>query len=92
MSSFSSSSKSSISKNNETESEKNNKNFEYVDRGLLGFRLYRVHGITYDYVERDNGVGTGEVCSLYGLRKGNFHIYDKATGKVITENEIPWRN
>ncbi|MBB2182797.1 hypothetical protein H0486_07900 [Lachnospiraceae bacterium MD1] len=68
------------------------KNCEYVDLGFLGMKLYRVRGILHDYVERDNGVGTGEVCSLDDLRKGNFHIYDKATGKEIKECDIPWRN
>lgn len=67
------------------------KTCEYVDRGFLGFKIFRVHGVMHDYVERDNGVGTGRICYLKNLRNGSFHIYDQATGKPITENEIPWR-
>lgn len=68
------------------------KNCEYIELGFLGFKIYRVHGVMHDYVERDNGVATAEICSLDDLRKGRFHIYDKATGKEIRENEIPWRH
>lgn len=64
---------------------------EYVDRGFLGCKVFRVHGTLHDYVEYDNGVGTREICSLDDFRKGKFHIIDKATKKAIQEHEIPWR-
>lgn len=76
--------------NKETHSETKD-NCRYVDRGFLGFKLYRVHGILHDYVEQSNGIGQSEICSLYDLRKGKFHIYDQATKKEIREEEIPWR-
>lgn len=87
----------STKKNKETEDKKQKisetkKNCEYIDRGFLAFKVYKVHGVLHDYVERDNGIATGEICSLEALRKGRFHIYDKATGKEIFEYEIPWKN
>ncbi len=68
------------------------KNTEYVDRGFLGCKVYRMHGVLHDYIEYDNGVGTREICSLDDLRKGKFHIIDKATKRAIQEHEIPWKN
>ncbi len=68
------------------------KNTEYVDRGFLGCKVYRVHGMVHDYIEYDNGVGTREICSLDDFRKGKFHIIDKATKRTIQEHEIPWKN
>lgn len=68
------------------------KNTEYVDRGFLGCKVYRVHGVLHDYIQYDNGVGTREICSLDDLRKGKFHIIDQATKRAIQEHEIPWKN
>lgn len=67
------------------------KNCSYEDLGMGECKLYKVHGFTHDYIERDNMVGTREICSLDDFRKGRFHIYDKATGREIKDGEIPWR-
>jgi hypothetical protein len=76
-------------KNSKPEKKTTEKNFEYVDLGVC--KLYKVHGALHDYVERDNRLTTGRVCYLHNLRNGKFQIYDKATGKMISEGEIPWR-
>lgn len=72
---------------------KNDKNCVYVDLGILGGKLYKMHGlIDPDYVGYNgSGLAISYICSLDDLRKGRFHIYDKATGKEIKESDIPWR-
>ena len=66
-------------------------NCKYIYLGILGFKIYRVHGLMGDYVVRDKGVACGRICYIYDLRKGRFHIYDKSTGEKIKEGDIPWR-
>ena len=69
---------------------KNDKNCAYVN---LDGKLYKIHGlIDPDYVGYNgSGLAISYICSLDDLRKGRFHIYDKATGKEIKESDIPWR-
>lgn len=67
------------------------KNYEYIDSGLLGIKVFKVHGLTHDYIERDNGIATAEICSLSDLENGNYHIYDKRTNRKVTASQIPWR-
>lgn len=64
---------------------------EYIDSRFLGIKVFKVHGITHDYIERDNGIVTAEICSLRDLENGNYRIYDERTKRQITAHQIPWR-
>lgn len=34
---------------------------------------------------------TRRICSIRALEKGEYHIYDKKSGREITSAEIPWK-
>lgn len=63
----------------------------YFNR-TLGFKLWKVHGMTHDYIASANGFRfiTREVCDLEMFEKGKFHIYESESGKEIKSNQIPW--
>lgn len=44
-----------------------------------------------DYIESDNSLVTRRICSIKALEKGEYHIYDKKSGREITSAEIPWK-
>ena len=62
----------------------------YVPLGFLGLKLWKIHGLTHDYIASDNGFTTREICSLEMFEKGKFHIYESESGKEIKSNQIPW--
>lgn len=57
---------------------------------MLGVKLWKIHGLTHDYIAIDNYVVTREICSLDMFEKGKFHIYESETGREIKSSEIPW--
>lgn len=57
---------------------------------FLGFKLWKVHGFTHDYIASDNHLTIREICSLDMFEKGKFHIYESETGREIKSSEIPW--
>lgn len=57
---------------------------------MLGFKLWKIHGLTHDYIASDNHMTTREICSLDMFEKGKFHIYESETGREIKSSEIPW--
>ena len=56
-----------------------------------GFKLFKVHGFTEDYIESDNGIATRRICSLEWFQKGKYHIYESKSGREVKDSEIPWR-
>lgn len=44
-----------------------------------------------DYIELDNSIVTRRICSIKALEKGEYHIYDKKSGREITSAEISWK-
>ena len=44
-----------------------------------------------DYIELYTSVATRRICSIRALEKGEYHIYDKKSGREITSAEIPWK-
>ncbi len=44
-----------------------------------------------DYIELHTSVATRRICSIKALEKGEYHIYDKKSGREITSTEIPWK-
>lgn len=59
---------------------------------IPGFiKLYRVHGDMHDYVITEGSLGSSELCSLYDLEHGNFHIYEAPSKREIPYNTIPWK-
>ena len=44
-----------------------------------------------DYIELYTSVATRCICSIKALEKGEYHIYDKKSGREITSAEIPWK-
>jgi hypothetical protein len=59
--------------------------------GFLGFKLFKVHGWTEDYIESYNGVATRRICNLEQFQKGKFHIYESKSGREVKDSDIPWR-
>lgn len=57
---------------------------------MLGFKLWKIHGLMHDYIASDNGFTTREICSLELFEKGKFHIYELESGREIKSGEIPW--
>ena len=57
------------------------KNYDYDLKNELKQCTKSVHDLTHDYIERDNGIATAEICSLRDLENGNYHIYDKRTNR-----------
>lgn len=55
-----------------------------------GIKLYKTHGVMNDYIMLDNGVVTRNICRLSEFEKGEFHIYDRRTGREVTSAEIEW--
>ena len=55
-----------------------------------GIKLYKTHGVMNDYIMLDNGVVTRNICRLSEFEIGEFHIYDRRTGREVTCAEIEW--
>ncbi len=61
----------------------------YVPRNI---KLYKVKGVSHDYICTDNGLSSSEICSLNDLEKGKVRIYKDEKTNMITERDIPWKH
>ena len=70
-----------------------NKNCIYIEdlNKTLGIKLYKEKRATNTFIVSDNLVAQRKICTVKELEQGRFHIYDKATGREVKSNEIPWR-
>ena len=80
--------------NNMPKKEKSsNKNCIYIQdlNKTLGIKLYKEKRATNTFIVSDNLVAQRKICTVKELEQGKFHIYDKASGREVKSNEIPWR-
>lgn len=71
----------------------NEKRIEITDYGRIGgINLYRRHGTLSDYIELDNHLVTKSLCSIAEIKSGKCRLYDKASGREIRLEDIPWKN
>lgn len=76
-----------------TEKKESGKSMYISDyRRTGGINLYKRRGTFGDYIELDNHIVTKSICSIAEIQGGKMHLYDKATGREIKLEEIPWKN
>ena len=76
-----------------TEEKVQQKNCIYIQdlNKTLGIKLYKEKRATNTFIVSDNLLAQRKLCTVKDLENGKFHIYDKATGREVKSNEIPWR-